>query len=171
MELNRLRAAANINRWMGWTTRPYSILEHMIVGTETMDEMGLPLSAQRLFLIHDLHETEFVGDVPTPHKRLYCNQHFDAACDAFDADLIARYRLDVTPYDRFVAAAMDHRMARVEHSVLVTRKVDGIRPMDRSIPSHVDIEWRLNVIGKMAFPAYILPARWMQHAKRLGMVS
>ena len=36
----RIQSASRICRFNGWTTRPYSILEHSIIGTRVLAEIG-----------------------------------------------------------------------------------------------------------------------------------
>lgn len=72
----RIEQAANICRWQGRVKRHYSILEHSIVGAWTLRSHGYDVDAVRSFLLHDLEETEFVGDIPTPDKAIYMNSDY-----------------------------------------------------------------------------------------------
>lgn len=119
--LDRITAAANINRWRGWTKRPYSILEHMVIGTEAMEACGYPVSAQRMFLLHDMHETEIIGDVPTPDKRAYCNDTFHLDCEKFDADMYRLLGWSFTDADYMACRYVDNQMLIVENRYIASR--------------------------------------------------
>ena len=58
---------AQINRFTGHATRPYSVAEHSLLVCEIVKGMGLDCHAQRAALMHDAHEA-FTGDVATPIK-------------------------------------------------------------------------------------------------------
>jgi hypothetical protein len=83
----RISAASRICRFGGWTTRHYSILEHQVVGCIALRQMDAPPDVQKAFLIHDMHETEIVGDVRTPDKALYLNDRYGHAVAVWDASL------------------------------------------------------------------------------------
>ena len=167
MDHGRLMAAAHICRWRGWTTRHYSILEHMIVGTEALEQIGAPKNVQRWFLIHDMHETEICGDIPTPDKAKYCNIDFDLACEEYDNKLRETYGdlVSLTHADRMMVKEMDETMAIVEHATVSSRICpDMPRP-----------EWGVaqsiirRLIPRTAPPALVLVSQWHRHAQRLGM--
>ena len=58
---------AQINRFTGHASRPYSVAEHSLLVCEIVKGMGLDYHAQRAALMHDAHEA-FTGDVATPIK-------------------------------------------------------------------------------------------------------
>lgn len=58
---------AQINRFTGHCSRPYSVAEHSVLVCDIVAGMGLGLDAQLLALLHDAHEC-VVGDVATPLK-------------------------------------------------------------------------------------------------------
>lgn len=132
----RIRAANNVMRWRGWTTRRYSILEHMVIGAQVMRRFGLSNECQKLFLLHDLHETEIIGDVPTPHKLLYCNTQFRADCMSFDTALWAECDLMPTTRALDAVSAMDRHMAAVEHDRICTLSHDDVTSYDPHNPFH-----------------------------------
>ena len=169
MDHQRLNAAANIARWRGWTSRHYSILEHMVIGTQILDERGASLPAQRMFLLHDMHETEVIGDVPTPDKKMFCNPLFHHACDAFDKQMYDSYGdlCRTTQYERDVVADMDDAMARIEYATLVTRVVDGMEA-----PTWTMLERRIkSCIIRLPLPRDGLIDAWLWHGRRLGLVN
>lgn len=167
MDDGRLMAAAHICRWRGWTKRHYSILEHMIIGTEALHQIGAPENVQRWFLIHDMHETEICGDIPTPDKAEYCNIQFDLACEAYDDTLRETYGdlVRLNPDHRNMVKDMDYDMAVVEHVAISTRICNDMERPD----------WRLtqktirNLIPRTGPPTLLMVQQWHRHAKRLGM--
>jgi len=162
MDLKRINAASHISRWRGWTNRPYSILEHMVVGVEVMADMGMPVEDQRWFLLHDMHETEIIGDVPTPDKMLYCNTLFHAACQEFDNALMSRQRVPVR--NGRVVKAMDKDMMIVEHHCIASRRYDDFPALDVDNAVHLAIHVRLE------WPQGDVRRRWLTQAARLGVV-
>lgn len=167
MDDGRLMAAAHICRWRGWTKRHYSILEHMIVGTEALHQIGAAENVQRWFLLHDMHETEICGDIPTPDKAKYCNIDFDLACEAYDDTLHETYGdlVKLGNADRMMVKYMDEMMAIVEHAVVSSRICPEMPRPDWGI---VQTAIR-DAIPRTAPPALVLIAQWHRHAKRLGM--
>lgn len=167
MDDGRLMAAAHICRWRGWTKRHYSILEHMIVGAEVLAEMGAPENVQRWFLLHDMHETEICGDIPTPDKARYCNIQFDLACEDYDNTLRDTYGdlVRLTAAERLMVKDMDEAMAIVEHAVMSLRICPDVpRPEWNETQSRIG-----KCISRSAWPARVLVAQWHRNAKRLGM--
>jgi 5'-deoxynucleotidase YfbR-like HD superfamily hydrolase len=85
---DRIRAGANIIRWNGWMTVPISIIRHSVAMHDCI--LRLEPTARlvaRMALVHDLHETEIVGDVPTPDKRKYMNTQYHLDVAKFDDDI------------------------------------------------------------------------------------
>ncbi len=60
---------AQINRYAGAASRPYSVAEHSLLCADLADEAGCAPIVQLCCLMHDAHES-VVGDVSTPVKRL-----------------------------------------------------------------------------------------------------
>lgn len=165
MDDNRLNAAANIARWRGWTRRHYSILEHMIVGTSALQQLGASRDAQCWFLLHDMHETEIIGDVPTPDKRDYCNDDFHVDCAAFDREIQRAYNLTVTETVQTVVDSMDRHCAIMEHAILTTRMcLDVPRPDGSRAQTVVN---KLIRTGDQS--RYALMRQWHDHARRLNL--
>ena len=168
MEIERLRAASHISRWRGWTHRPYSNLEHMNTGTEVLRRMRMPESVQRLFLIHDMHETEVIGDVPTPDKVLFCNDRFRNACNSFDRALFKTLSMSPSQYDIGIVAHLDRDMAIVEHDTLVTRRCPEIPDPNWDKPEHEEIR---NILITSGGVSVNHPTVWINHAYRLGIMK
>lgn len=165
LDTRRLIAATNIARWRGWTKRPYSILEHMVVGAEVMRRLGYAPESQAWFLLHDMHETEVIGDVPTPDKAAYCNAQFHSACDAFDFELRSWSGVGLTPQVREDVAFIDAQCAIVEHALLVTRSCHDVPRMDAS-----DVQVEVRRCIRNAQPgAWTLIEKWRIHMKQLGL--
>lgn len=159
----RLIAAGHINRWRGWTTRPFSILEHMVLGTTAASICGWSKDVQLKFLVHDLHETEIIGDVPTPHKRLYVNDAFHDACVGFDFQLGAEINLRGEWWEDPHLKKLDRIMRDVEEQAIRLDSTSSI-----SCTEHGDI-------GIIIWQAIKAPPRslaylredWWSHYRRL----
>jgi hypothetical protein len=59
---------AQINRYTGHATRPYSVAEHSLLVADIMAARGYSAQTQRAGLMHDAHEC-LSGDVATPTKQ------------------------------------------------------------------------------------------------------
>jgi hypothetical protein len=165
VDTRRLNAAAHIARWRGWTKRPYSILEHMVVGAEVMRRLGYSRDAQAWFLLHDMHETEVIGDVPTPDKAAYCNEDFHRACDAFDAGVRDAFRLKLDADTLADVAFIDAQCAIMEHALLVTRACDDVPR-----PNGSDVQREIRACIRPSAPGtWTLIEKWRIHAKQLGL--
>ncbi len=138
----RLHAASMINRWGGWVKRPYSILEHSVIGAAIAQEYFD--ADPRPFLLHDLHETEIVGDVPTPHKPLYLNSQYHVAVEDFDNRLWAE--TGVSP-DHPVTTEVDRIMAAAEHFEVAVRG----DPKYDSMTGHLDVQFARHLINSCAY--------------------
>lgn len=162
LTLDRLQAAAHINRWRGWTKRPYSILEHQLIGAEAMMVMVHVRNEDICaFMVHDMHETEVIGDVPTPDKKLYCNTMFDIACENFDTKLGAELGFDPMWWRNEPVRWMDRQMLLVENQMISTRSDAGLEspPM-----THVSRMIRERLMS----PHANVMALWLQLWKSLG---
>lgn len=60
-------ALAQINRFNGHTTRPYSVAEHSLLVTDIAASRGASRAVQLACLLHDAHEA-YVGDMHSPAK-------------------------------------------------------------------------------------------------------
>lgn len=114
----RLVAATRICRFNGWTTRHYSILEHMVIGTHILRKMDAPPEVQKAFLIHDIEETEIVGDVPSPDKALYMNDRYFRAVEVFDRLLCLEVGIDYRALSHPDVKMMDTIMAGIESQLV-----------------------------------------------------
>lgn len=61
-------ALAQINRFTGHCTRPYSVAEHSLLVAQIAANEGASPAAQLAALLHDAHEA-YTGDVSSPAKR------------------------------------------------------------------------------------------------------
>lgn len=116
----RIRAASRINRFRGWTRRNYSILEHQVIGALLMSERGDTDEAIRAFLVHDLHETEFVGDIPTPDKARYMPESYYRDVAEWDLRLCDEIGLPLAALDSEAVQYVDSTMAAVESVIVST---------------------------------------------------
>lgn len=62
-------ALAQINRFNGHTTRPYSVAEHSLLVADVAAWRGASAVVELAALLHDAHEA-YVGDMPSPTKWL-----------------------------------------------------------------------------------------------------
>lgn len=134
----RIQSASRICRFNGWTTRPYSILEHSIIGTRVLAEIGATPDLQKAFLLHDLEETEF-SDMITPHKRKYMNAQYFADVEEWERDLCAEVRLPYSTLTDPDVKFIDGLMADVEsHTISMCEWRGDLQP----IPA-TDVAFRL----------------------------
>lgn len=64
-----LHALPSLNRFLGHSSRPYSVGEHTLRGSVLCNELGFTPEQTLYWFIHDFTEA-YVGDCPTPLKRL-----------------------------------------------------------------------------------------------------
>lgn len=116
---------ARINRYNGWTSRPYVVMEHTLIGAYILDRSGFERDVVRAFLLHDGHEVEF-GDIVRPVKRKHLKLSFEKATFRYDVKLYGRHRLGVHLINHPLVVEMDDLMCAVElaHPTLVTRLSD-----------------------------------------------
>lgn len=80
----RISAGRNIIRWRGWMHTRVDIITHSVAMAQAILNLTDDKTVARAALIHDLHETEIVGDVPTPDKARYVNTLYYNAVERFD---------------------------------------------------------------------------------------
>jgi hypothetical protein len=87
---NRIRALSQINRFAGWTSRPYSVLEHSVIGAVLCAHhpwlCAHQPDVQRAFLLHDMEETVF-GDIISPVKHRYMSAQYYQDVGTWNRDL------------------------------------------------------------------------------------
>jgi hypothetical protein len=120
----RIFAASHICRWRGRVHRHYSVLEHSVIGAWVLRELGYDHNAVRSFLLHDLEETEFCGDIPTPDKAAYMNADYFADVRVWEDEL---YRETEVKRNIAVVSLMDEIMMRAEYASVVTFADDAPR--------------------------------------------
>lgn len=62
-------ALAQINRFTGHATRPYSVAEHSLLCADIAERMQCTPAVQRAALLHDAHEA-YTGDCSSPAKQV-----------------------------------------------------------------------------------------------------
>lgn len=124
LTIERIEQAANICRWHGRVKRHYSILEHMVVGAWVLKQLEYDIHAVRSFLLHDLEETEFVGDIPTPDKAAYLNADYFRDVAAWERRLFAETEVK---RNIPVIELMDEIMLRAEYATVSLRQDDAYR--------------------------------------------
>ena len=131
----RLTALCQINRWRGWTVRPYSVGEHCAIGAYVLEWFKRSRIEVVAFWLHDMHETEVIGDVPRPDKARFVNAEYHAAVDLFDAHLGNAAGLSRGWQSDKALKRMDMLMMRVENDIIsVNRDPDLTTPDYRTDP-------------------------------------
>lgn len=126
---HRIIQASHICRWNGRVWRHYSILEHTNIGALVLRELGYDHNAVKSFLLHDLEETEFCGDIPTPDKAIYMNADYFRDVREWDTRLHVECEVEV---DLDAVRMMDEIMVRAEYTT-VSRRVDDAPRTDANI--------------------------------------
>lgn len=131
----RIQALSRINRFNGWTSRPYSVLEHTVLGAAALERSDAHKDVVRAFLLHDVHETEF-GDEVRPVQRDYPNPSLIQAKLDYDHVLYGQCGISSTLIGCNIVANMDNLMCSIElnHPTLVTCLTD------RECPEYEHVE-------------------------------
>lgn len=150
----RINAAANIVRFNGWVDRHYSILEHMVIGAKVLELCGGRIESITAFLVHDLHETAIVGDVPTPDKRAYMKPNYFHDVMEWDKKMCAEAGIDLWRLESSAVKDTDAIMAAVESQLIYTGDWRAYHPDDNAC----DVASRLITSevfrGNLAIPAF-----------------
>lgn len=109
----RLHALHNVSRWGGWVKRPYSVLEHTLLGAELLMAKG-ELSSVRPFLLHDMEESQF-GDITTHNKRKFMNARYYATVNRWNAELCGEVGIHPSDLSGQYVKYVDHVMLHAEH--------------------------------------------------------
>lgn len=161
----RIHAGSQIIRWRGWMTQPVDIIRHSIAMHDCLQMLHpFEYRSQAAALLHDLHETEIVGDVATPDKRVFMNDDYRDAVLRFDLEL---------GHEAGLAYAEDHwfmddlmktadRTATIVENAMFTSRIDNSLP----IYSHHSV-WHsamrdayLRVLAKTSDPVGAWFQRW-----------
>lgn len=139
-----IKAMAHINRFNGWTTRPYSVLEHTVIGTIHAMRTGEPEWVGRAFMLHDLHETEF-GDIIRPVRYKYMNGAFAT---------------DVTEWDRRVAEWVGMKNADLYHKRVTVLDDDMLAAEIEAVATITDPEHMFDPIRHRDIATMITNETW-----------
>ena len=134
----RVEALNRINRFAGWTNRDYSVLEHSVIGARLTPNRTL----QKAFLLHDLHESAFGGDIITPIKQKYMVPQFHIDVEAWDRDLAVETRVPFSAIDGEQVHMLDATMLAAEtRTIYVGRNRLTTEPSDwkSNIPTGCDL--------------------------------
>ena len=126
---DRIAAMSFISRWGGWVKGPWSVLDHTLAGAFLMQHQGKTAMQIRAWLLHDVEETAFMGDVPTPYKARYCNDQYRADVAEFVQVL---YEETNTAPCIVAVKETDEIILRAEYA-LITSKVDPEPRMDENV--------------------------------------
>lgn len=148
---DRLVSAAHINRWRGRTVRPYSVLEHTIIGAKLMlsgtVEDYSPVTI-KCWMLHDLHETEIVGDVPTPDKRKYMNDLYFKDVLEFDMRIGRDCDMPKAWWDHPAIHTIDRLMIEAENYA-VANSLDPSLTFNKDDAAHQFIYKRIVLDARM----------------------
>lgn len=103
-----------INRWNGWLWRPYSVLEHSVIGAHVLARRGYRVRDVLGFLLHDYEESEF-GDIATPMKERHVNSTYRADVFRFNVTLCREVHLALGDLSSDLVTVIDSHMAWAEH--------------------------------------------------------
>lgn len=105
----RVQALSRINRYAGWTSRPYSVLEHSVLGTRLTPNRTL----QKAFLLHDMEESAF-GDIISPVKRRFMPPAYFREVEDWVRNLAVETRVPFSAIDGDQVHWMDAVMMAAE---------------------------------------------------------
>jgi hypothetical protein len=112
-------ALARLPRYIGHTTRAYTVAEHSLALASWCRDHGHDLATQRHALLHDAHEA-YVGDVS---RRALAAAGIEAEwqllCDRIQWAIHARYGLAPTPSQSRIVHDLDRAIVAHEIRVLV----------------------------------------------------
>lgn len=142
----RIGALSRINRFAGWTTRGYCVLEHSLIGAHMLAETGHNVGYQRAFLIHDLHETAFGGDITKPVKSKYMPVEYHEDVRAWDRELCGDADVSFNDLYSDVTKWADAVMLAAETRTVST--VDWLAPIPEGAAQEVSFCMR-RIRGRM----------------------
>ena len=148
----RVEALARINRYTGWTTRPYSVLEHSVIGAKLTPNRTL----QKAFLLHDMEESAF-GDIISPVKRKYMSADYFMAVEAWVRDLAVETKVPYSAIDGEQVHHLDRVMLAAEKATVyagLNRMTgDASLVLDAEIPTggYMLCDWAKQVIRSGAY--------------------
>ncbi len=120
---NHLVALSQMNRFNGWTSRPYSVLEHTVIGTKHALMTGETEAVAKAFMLHDMEEAVF-GDIVRPVKKVYMREGYFREVSRWERSLAewagcaaaqsAMHSVTVKNLDDAMLAAELHTVALVD---------------------------------------------------------
>ena len=141
----RIDAMSFINRYNGWTDRPFSILEHTVIGTTMLRHENAHEDDQRGFLFHDVEESAFT-DMIRPHKEKYMNDQYDIDVAEWNADLCAGHGMKLSQITSPLVTEMDDRMLAAEIKC-IARITDPKHPYDEHLHGDIRTMIQLKTFG------------------------
>lgn len=109
----RVVALSRLNRYCGWTTRPFSVLEHSVIGAKLTPNRTL----QKAFLLHDFEESAF-GDIISPVKREYMPAAYYMDVEAWVRDLAVETKVPYSAIDGEQVHHLDRVMLAAEKATV-----------------------------------------------------
>lgn len=164
----RIWAASNLNRWRGWTTRRIPLTMHMRATAGAILELTGDTKLALMSLVHDLHETEIVGDVPTPDKGRYMNTLYHQDVQQFDTRLAHEVGFDVMqrcdPSSSALVFWQHHPILRTaDRAALIVENTHFVVP-ERRDPKLPDYDegsiWQKTILDW--YKSYLSPTQWVE---------
>lgn len=110
----RVRALGMINRWNGWLWRPYSVLEHSVIGAHVLQSRNYQPRQVLGFLLHDYEESEF-GDLSAVYKDRHGSAAYRTDVFQFNVTLCRQNHLALGDLSSDLITVVDSHMAWAEH--------------------------------------------------------
>jgi len=151
----RIIAASNICRWRGWMKTRISLTRHMRATAGAILELTEDRKLALMSLVHDLHETAIVGDVPTPDKSRYMNALYHQDIQQFDTRLAHEVGFNVMqrcdPSSTALVFWQDHPTLRTaDRAALIVENAHYVMPehRDPKLPEYDEGSvWQKTILG------------------------
>lgn len=149
-------------RFGGHTSRFYSVAEHSVIVSQIVEGWGEGLNEQLGGLFHDGHEA-YLGDVPTPMKRLLGESYRKLVGPANYA-IAAALDLDVMSFDCEPVREADHASLFLEAAELLPVGPDADPP---PVPPDIEVRCLPAELAKLKFEARALVLLERREAARV----
>lgn len=150
-------ALAQINRFTGHASRPYSVAEHSLLVCDIVASMGLGCHAQMAALLHDAHEA-ITGDAASPVKwalgtawLMFENEHAAAVRAGYHIQSAhATHRADIKRADLIALATERRDLMRYAPGISLPwpildtpgQEVQPLEGADLNNPARIAMGWR-----------------------------
>ena len=148
----RVVALSRLNRYCGWTTRPFSVLEHSVIGAKLTPNRTL----QKAFLLHDFEESAF-GDIISPVKHKYMVPQYHIDVEEWVRNLAVETKVPYSAIDGEQVHHLDRVMLVAEKATIyagLNRMTgDGTLVLKAEVPNGGEalVEWAKHLIESQAY--------------------